>query len=178
MSHKKGFTLLELLIAAALMAVLAMFATQAFRASSSDIRLEDAKARGLLLFSAAQRYYIEYPHAALFNKKTNDDEGIPFARPTADNCNVDSENVQNLVDCGFLEYRQVTQESSTMKEEDRATVGYVDMWFDFKDSQGDENRKNMKVCLRGKANSRVLDRCTYCTETGERFERISCPGEE
>ena len=177
MNDKKGFTLLELLIAAALMGVLAMFATQAFRASASDVRLEDAKARAALLFSAAQRYYIEYPDALPFNKTSNDDEGISFLKPGA--CQAvgvsKSAEVQNLVNCGLLEYRQVAQEASSQTGTARTFTGYVDMWFEFKN--GDKN--NIQVCFRGKEGGRVLDRCAYCTSDGEHFEKKTgtCSGE-
>lgn len=64
MINKNGFTLLELLIAAALIGVLAMFATQAYRASASDIRIENAKAYARLLFAAKENCLVEYPGSA------------------------------------------------------------------------------------------------------------------
>ena len=175
MKNRKGFTLLELLIAAALMGVLAMFATQAFRASSSDVRLEDAKARASLLFSAAQRYYIEYPGAKLFKKPTNLE--IVFTEPgTCDPYSIDK--AQNLVDCGFLEYRQVAYERNDIDKTsaERKFIGYVNMWFDFGE-EGNQSADNMKVCFKGKEEGRrILDECTYCT-SGQGFVR-QCPEEE
>lgn len=58
---RKGFTLLELLIAAALVAVLTMFATQTFRKTSWDIKLENAKRSADTIAVAAYRHDIAYP---------------------------------------------------------------------------------------------------------------------
>lgn len=58
---RKGFTLLELLIAAALVAVLTMFATQTFRKTSWDIKLENAKRSADTIAVAAYRHKIAYP---------------------------------------------------------------------------------------------------------------------
>ena len=97
MSYKGGFTLLELLIAAAIIGVLSLFAMQSFRTAGSDARWQEAKIRAQVVASAVKRYYIEYPNAAplrgltveLFNEKGA--------------CNPSEAKVQNLVNCGFLE---------------------------------------------------------------------------
>ena len=153
---------MELLIAAALIGVLAMFATQAFRASSSDIRIEDAKSRALLLVSAAQRYYTEYPGAASF--PTGSSNKIPVLLVPRDKCFTSPGAVQNLVDCGFLEYRQVAYDSSKKKNNTREFSGSVDMWFT---SAG---KDNVRVCFEGKG--RANDGFTYCT-SGDGFSKTT-----
>ncbi len=151
LDNKNGFTLLELLIAATLIGVLAMFATQAFRASASDIRVADAKARALLLANAAERYYFEYPSALHFP------DTALSAFSTPGNCNwTGSDSVQNLVNCGFLEYRQVAFDNKDSKGE---FFGSLDMWFK------EAGPEKVTVCFRGKENGRVVDNnCTYCTD--------------
>ncbi len=150
---------MELLIAAALIGVLAMFATQAFRASASDIRIEDAKSRALLLVSAAQRYYTEYPGAASF--PTGSSNKIPVLLVPRDKCFTSPGAVQNLVDCGFLEYRQVAYDT---KNTDGTRTGSVDMWFT---SAG---KDNVRVCFEGKG--RANDGFTYCTKiNGDGFDK-------
>ena len=154
--NKNGFTLLELLIAAALIGVLAMFATQAFRASASDIRIEDVKARALLLQMAAERYYLEYPGATSFRTGSNN-ALTPFLSP-GNTCYTNTATPQNLVDCGFLEYRQVAYDSSKKKNNTREFSGSVDMWF------SSASKDNVTVCFKGKG--RVIDHSTYCTSGG------------
>lgn len=152
---RTGFTLIELLIAAAIIGVLAMFATQAFRASASDIRVSDAKARALLLVNAAERYYAEYPGASSFTGSTltafsDPDLANNFCSPQ------DSDSPQNLVNCGFLEYRQLAYEN---KNSQGQVSGSVDMWFEAAGPNG------VTVCFKGKG--RVTDTCTYCTSGGD-----------
>lgn len=149
MYNKNGFTLLELLIAAALVGVLAMFATQAFRASASDIRVEDAKARALLLANAAEQYFIENSEAA-FATGSAENPIKDFVAPVT--CNTSDSTAQQLVNCGFLEYRQVKDNN-------------VNMWFEA------ASKAKVKVCFQGQG--RVQDKCTYCTD-GDSFTK-SCP---
>lgn len=168
-NDKNGFTLLELLIAAALIGVLAMFATQAFRASSSDIRVADAKARALLVANAAERYYIEYPTAASFSDGMDRGHPIPvFKAPDRSEadapCNTRAPGVQDLVDCGFLEYRQVARDT---KDSEGTYVGSVNMWFK------NAGKDNVKVCFQGMG--RVTDKFIYCTTQGGTFNKESPP---
>lgn len=155
MTNNKGFTLLELLIAAALIGVLALFATQAFRSSASDIRVADAKARALLLVNAAERYYFEYPTAQPFSNST-----LPvFSNPDHVNnvCNwKNSNSPQNLINCGFLEYRQLAYENKNAQGQ---VSGSVNMWFQAAGPNG------VTVCFKGIG--RVTDASTYCTSGGD-----------
>ncbi len=152
-NSRNGFTLLELLIAAAIIGVLALFATQAFRASASDIRVSDAKARALLLVNAAERYYSEYPTAASFPSEVLS----AFSNPDAagNDCSPQVNSPQNLVNCGFLEYRQVAYEN---KDSQGQVSGSVDMWF--------ETASKDEVCVCFKGKGRVTDANTYCTIGG------------
>ncbi|MBR2082654.1 MAG: prepilin-type N-terminal cleavage/methylation domain-containing protein [Elusimicrobiaceae bacterium] len=158
MYNKKGFTLLELLIAAALIGVLAMFATQAFRSSASDVRVEDAKARALALAMAAQRYYIEYPNSASFS--TGESNALKLfdipEKQAKCNINASSASAQNLVDCGFLEYRQIACDGKSSE----GTFCNVTMWFD----SIDRSNAEVTVCFRGKG--RITDKKKYCTSGG------------
>ncbi|MBP5616743.1 MAG: prepilin-type N-terminal cleavage/methylation domain-containing protein [Elusimicrobiaceae bacterium] len=115
MKNTNGFTLLELLIAAMLVAVLAMFATLAFRQTSSDIRLQDAKNRADNIAMAVQRFVMEYEGGVLENLQH--DGNVELTNPTSATlgaCNSANpflpvvggkSSLQNLVNCGLLEYR-------------------------------------------------------------------------
>lgn len=85
MLGRKGFTLLELLIAAVLVGVLTMFATQTFRQSARDVRIETAKRGADTIATAIYRYSIAYPNASLNGNLTT--------------------VINQLVDRGFLDNR-------------------------------------------------------------------------
>ena len=163
--NKNGFTLLELLIAAALISVLAMFATQAFRASASDVRIADAQARASLLVNAAQRYYIEYPNATAF--AVGDTNVLQaFAQPgTCLTHGSYSDSPQQLVNCGFLEYRQIAYDSKRTNNDKVEFSASVNMWF----ASVSPETAAVEVCFQGKG--RVTDRCTYCTTNGNDFSK-------
>lgn len=63
MNKKNGFTLLELLIAATLLAVLVVFATNAYRTSTRNTRLQDLKNQTRALATSIQQYIEEHPNA-------------------------------------------------------------------------------------------------------------------
>jgi len=157
MDNTRGFTLLELLIAAALISVLALFATQAYRASASDIRVADAKARAGLLTVAAKRYYKEYPNAPSF-PLGSDNKLEAFTAPAAE-CKITLATPQTLVNCGFLEYRQVAYDNKNGTKRS----GSVKMWF----ASAEED--NVEVCFQGQG--RVLDKTIYCTRDGINFSQ-------
>lgn len=69
MKNNNGFTLLELLVAATIIGVLAVFATVSYKNSAADARMAEAKARANALAGAIQRFKIEYP--ALTLSKSN-----------------------------------------------------------------------------------------------------------
>lgn len=61
MNNKKGFTLLELLVAATIVGIMAVFATISYINGADDSRIEAAKLRLDALAMAVQRFRIEYP---------------------------------------------------------------------------------------------------------------------
>lgn len=61
MKNNKGFTLLELLVAATIIGTLAVFATVSYKNSAADARMESFKARADELAGAVQRFSFEYP---------------------------------------------------------------------------------------------------------------------
>ncbi len=97
----KGFTLVELLVAATIIGILAVFATNSYRNSVMETRWAQAKANADLLAHAVQRALIDYPNLAfsgpMFNS-TTPNAGCSFVlgrkmavAPAA------------LVNCGYLE---------------------------------------------------------------------------
>ncbi|MBP5429724.1 MAG: prepilin-type N-terminal cleavage/methylation domain-containing protein [Elusimicrobiaceae bacterium] len=108
MKNTNGFTLLELLIAAMLVAVLAMFATLAFRQTSSDIRLQDAKNRADYIAVAMQRFWMDNSGSLASQDYILSNPATPAVPANCDASIVFPTSVgslQNLVDCGYLEYR-------------------------------------------------------------------------
>ncbi len=82
--NKKGFTLLELLIAATIVGILAVLATASFRSSAGETRVAGAKSKAEMLATAVQRYRMD-PQACQF---ISSDSQL---------------TVGNLVSCGYLE---------------------------------------------------------------------------
>ena len=105
MKHKNGFTLMELLIAAAIIGTLAIFATQSFRRTSADVRFQDASARAKAVAVAARRFLLDNTGVT---STSVDTVGVITARD-ADACN-NQFTVQNLVNCGYLEFRQYSMD--------------------------------------------------------------------
>ena len=60
MKNRKGFTLLELLIAATIVAALAVMATVAYRNGVIETRIQAAKTRTEVLAGAVQRFVLDY----------------------------------------------------------------------------------------------------------------------
>ena len=109
MNNKNGFTLLELLIAAAIIGVLAIFAIQSFQVAAADTRVEDARARAKIVAAAAHRFMLEYPSVSA-NSYVDDGNSVITPADSA-NCALNIISVQNLVNCGYLEYRQYNAET-------------------------------------------------------------------
>ena len=97
MRNKKGFTLLELLIAATIIGTLAMYATISYRNSIFETRLAEAKARTETVANAFQRFDMDYPGAGMNGSIGNSKKGPCPENPAASN------NAQDLVNCGYLE---------------------------------------------------------------------------
>ncbi len=108
---KKGFTLLELLIAAAIIGVLAMFATQAFRRSSAEVRVQDTRNRVDALGAALTRFLVDYPSyrssllaGTLAEVPATGGTCVPSAI-TGQDGEGNSYVLSTLADCGYLERR-------------------------------------------------------------------------
>ncbi len=142
---RKGFTLIELIIAAAIVGALAVFATQTFRHSASDIRVQDAKSRAKVIAMAARRMKYDNPTVTFETSAALSDE-ILTARNTAatETCSLISVDLQTLIDCGYLEYRK-----------------YLDPNFQFKFSDNDGT-----ICVKiNPGGSKVIGGAddTFCT---------------
>ncbi len=92
MKNNKGFTLLELLVAATIIGILAVFATTAYKNSAADARVAAAKARTEALAGAVQRMRIEYPAFKNVSGKMQDTASTTCT----------SAYTYGLVSCGFL----------------------------------------------------------------------------
>ncbi len=86
--NNKGFTLLELLIAATIIGILAVLATISFRNSAGDTRVAGARAKLNTLGGAVQRYQMD-PQA----------------------CPGGSLTLASLVSCGYLEKDDYSNDS-------------------------------------------------------------------
>ena len=150
MHNQHGFTLLELLIAAAIISTLAVFATQTFRRSSSDVRLQDIQARAKIIAMAAHRMKVEYPGVTF----STDWMGT-VASPNSSLCNPQGDiTLQTLIHCGYLDYRQYAAEV----REDTAENPYKSN-FRMKFAAAD----SYKVCVQG-TTDKVVDKRCYCTD--------------
>ena len=86
--NNKGFTLLELLIAATIIGILAVLATVSFRNSAGDTRVAGAKAKLNALGGAVQRFKLD-PQA----------------------CPEGYLSINSLVSCGFLEVNNFNEDT-------------------------------------------------------------------
>lgn len=72
MPNKKGFTLLELLIAATIVGILVIFASVSYKNSAADVRIAGAKTRLDMLANAVQRFSIDHENVSLPQGKMQD----------------------------------------------------------------------------------------------------------
>ena len=106
MKNKKGFTLLEILIAAAIMSILALMATAAYRHSISVTRVEDAKNKLRVVANAVLRFKWDYPNRG-FNG--NDGKNVLLYTENIGTCPKDGDySASTLIKCEYLENRQWT----------------------------------------------------------------------
>ena len=110
MNNKKAFTLLEILIAAAIMSVLALFGTASYRHAVSETRVQDAKNRLQAVANAMQRYMLDHPNVnysagsdTLFYIPANDASLTVCPRLDGSNFVASA-----LIQCGYLENRAWT----------------------------------------------------------------------
>lgn len=79
MNTKRGFTLVELLVAATIIGALAAFATVQYRNSVAETRWEGAKAKVHQLAAAIQRLQADYPGVQAFSSSSFEDVANPKA---------------------------------------------------------------------------------------------------
>lgn len=162
MKNKRGFTLLELLIAATIVGLLAVFATISYRNSAAEARMESARTRTRALAGAVQRFRLEYPVANVMSGEMGNvaEAGTCPAMTGAENV------PQTMILCGFLE-----------------NGGWSDEWVQFFVCNGRTEPDICSTppdgfvplaCMTGRNNNpRVLDRYktnySFCVNaTGER----------
>lgn len=98
--NNKGFTLLELLIAATIIGVLAVFATVSYKNSMAETRVEAAKTKVRQIATAVSRLQLDYPSASLDNLQGQ----LIDIGYTEANCDAGSFTSPNsLMVCGYLE---------------------------------------------------------------------------
>lgn len=149
MYKQNGFTLIELLIAATIIGVLVIFATQSFRKTSSQIRVEDAKARAQVVAMAVRRFKIDYPSASVGENP----DPLGYVTGPSGTCNHSTITLQNLVNCNYLDYRQYATELYV----DGKHRSYFVMTFSGSDP--------VQVCVKRQDNQgKILDTDTYCTD--------------
>ena len=97
--RKKGFTLLELLIAAAIVSVLAVFATRSYQNSAAETHLRDGIARARAVAAAIQRFNIDYPGSSFASADL-------IALDSVGACTISaSVSPSQLINCGYLDNR-------------------------------------------------------------------------
>lgn len=97
MKNSKGFTLLELLVAATIIGIMAVFATTSYKNSAADARVAAAKTRTEALAGAVQRMRFEYP---AFKSVSGQMTDVDMKAPSTIACNTNA--ASGLISCGFL----------------------------------------------------------------------------
>ena len=99
---RKGFTLVELLVAATIIGILMVFATNSYRNGVAETRWAQAKGNVDQLAAAVLRARIEYPAAAVFSSETitNNSNTSCLLRWGA---SANGYSPKSLISCGFLE---------------------------------------------------------------------------
>lgn len=96
--NQKGFTMMELLIAAAIIGMLAVFATRSYRNTLGEAYIEDGKNRVRAVATAVQRFRMDYPGYSF-----GGGENLVKGKAA---CSVGvAGTAQVLVNCGYLDDR-------------------------------------------------------------------------
>ncbi len=107
MKNRKGFTLVELLVAATIIGALAVFATVSYRNSSAEARWTAAKARADRLAGAVQQFRMDFHGVRLYNHVMSDVANMHGATcPISRNSIYNRHNEydpQVLILCGYIE---------------------------------------------------------------------------
>lgn len=98
--NKKGFTLVELLVAATILGILVVFATNSYRNSVAETRWTQAKAMADQFATAVQQSKLDYEWLKftsdpMSNSSNNTD--CPFSQ------DMSTQTPSTLIDCGYLE---------------------------------------------------------------------------
>ncbi len=148
MCKQNGFTLIELLIAATIIGVLVIFSTQSFRKTSSQIRVEDAKARAKVVAMAVRRFKIDYPSASVGENP----DPMGYVKAPTGVCNHSTITLQNLVNCNYLDYRQYATELYADGHRSHFVMTF-------------SGSNPVKVCVKRQDDKgKILDTATYCTD--------------
>lgn len=154
--------MLELLIAAAIIGTLAIFAMQSFRSSAADVRVEEAKMRAQVVSVAAYRFLLDHGNATI---SSDDSTATAVAEANRSRCSASAFSLQNLIDCGYLEYRQYAAEErgdTTHSGDDNFESNFT-MTFE----RGSSNTATGKVCVQGRtAKITNYDSRAYCYKNG------------
>lgn len=153
--NNKGFTLLELLIAATIIGVLAVFATVSYKNSMAETRVEAAKTKVRQIATAVSRVQLDYPSVSL-NSLQGQVKDDPTHRTFFD-CGSSTFNATNatssLIGCGYLE------------NNGWGTTDKGDSYFKYIIY----NQANHKVCAESVGNSKLPSRYgssfKYCIDT-------------
>ncbi|MBR4355633.1 MAG: prepilin-type N-terminal cleavage/methylation domain-containing protein [Elusimicrobiaceae bacterium] len=97
MNNKKGFTLLELLIAATIIGILALYATVSYRSSETEIRISAAKGKIDGLAVAVQRFRMDHPRGIHFSGLMSN------VTDASANCAPNSSEPTKLITCEVVE---------------------------------------------------------------------------
>ena len=101
MSRRKGFTLVELLVAATIISILLVFATVKYRSSAAETRWNHAKVYAGQLANAMQRAKLDYTKLQfsgdMANQTSLSTTDCPYT-PWIENA-----DVRTLIPCGYLE---------------------------------------------------------------------------
>lgn len=95
---QKGFTLVELLVAATIVGILAVFATVQYRNTAAETRWQQAKSKLGMLANAVQRAQLDYPNVQFSNAVLTDQiAGVTCSYPT------EAMTPGWLISCNYLE---------------------------------------------------------------------------
>ena len=159
MKNKKGFTLLELLIAATILGLLAVFATISYRDSVVENRVAAAKVKVEQLARGMQRFALDYStdlHGLMGNLTDSDIQCQPYAQFP-----------KTLITCGYVD-----------------NGGWTDPYMEFYVCNGKtadcaaSSIAAPLACMKGRNHPRLPERyrgscgylyCVGKTESGERL---------
>ena len=100
---KKGFTLVELLVAATIIGILLVFATTQYRQSAGEARWNQAKTHADQLANAVRRAKLDYPNLQFLHGTDNDMNNVTSGSCIYNPFLSTAQNPSTLITCGYLE---------------------------------------------------------------------------